>query len=391
MVEYSDGCGRLLQTRTQAEDLVFADSSLPEAGRDLAFGNAVLPPTQPNPGSDAVGYPVADQVAKPRVVVSGWQVYDNKGRVVEKYEPFFDEGWDYVPAIATQYGQKTTMFYGPRGQVIRTVNPDGSEQRVIYGVPTDLSDSDPQKITPTPWEAYAYDANDNAGRTPTADPKSNDYEHHWNTPASILIDALGRTVMAKERNRVKPINPTDPFPPIEEYLTSSSYHIRGNLLEVTDALGRVAFRHVYDLANRPLRIESIDAGTRRIVLDAAGNEVELRDNKGALMLHAYDTLNRPTYIWARDDDTNGTVTLRERLIYGDNPKLGLTLSQIAAANLRGKLHQHYDEAGKLTYRRYDFKGNALEKVHQVINDGGILAKFNPPPANWQVAAFRVPD
>ena len=27
------------------------------------------------------------------------------------------------------------MFYDPRGQVIRTVNPDGSEQRVIYGVP----------------------------------------------------------------------------------------------------------------------------------------------------------------------------------------------------------------------------------------------------------------
>ncbi len=28
------------------------------------------------------------------VVVSGWQVYDNKGRVVEQYEPFFSQGLD---------------------------------------------------------------------------------------------------------------------------------------------------------------------------------------------------------------------------------------------------------------------------------------------------------
>ena len=37
-------------------------------------------------------------------------------------------------------GRRATMFYDPRGQVVRTVNPDGSEQRVIYGVPTNLAD-----------------------------------------------------------------------------------------------------------------------------------------------------------------------------------------------------------------------------------------------------------
>ena len=97
------------------------------------------------------------------MVVSGWQIYDNKGRVVEKYEPFFSTGFGYAPPTDAQFGQKATMFYDPRGQVIRTVNPDGSEQRVIFGVP-DGSD-DPGRFTPTPWEAYTYDANDNAGRT----------------------------------------------------------------------------------------------------------------------------------------------------------------------------------------------------------------------------------
>ena len=34
-------------------------------------------------------------------------------------------------------GRRRPMFYDPRGQLIRTLNPDGSEQRVVYGVPAD--------------------------------------------------------------------------------------------------------------------------------------------------------------------------------------------------------------------------------------------------------------
>ena len=98
------------------------------------------------------------------MIVSGWQVYDNKGRVVEKYEPFFAAGWDYAAPGDAQLGQKATMFYDPRGQVIRTLNPDGSEQRVIYRRSRPIS-TDPDQFAPTPWEAYTYDANDNAGRT----------------------------------------------------------------------------------------------------------------------------------------------------------------------------------------------------------------------------------
>ena len=71
----------------------------------------------------------------PEVIVSGWQIYDNKGRVVEKYEPFFSTGWDYAGPTDAQLGQKATMFYDPRGQLVRTVNPDGSEQRVVHGAP----------------------------------------------------------------------------------------------------------------------------------------------------------------------------------------------------------------------------------------------------------------
>jgi YD repeat-containing protein len=174
--------------------------------------------------------------------------------------------------------------------------------RVIYGVPIDLSD--PEKFSPTPWESYTYDANDNAGHTHAA--SSGKYSFHWNTPASALIDALGRTIKTVARNGASPA---------DWFITQSTYDIQGNLLTVTDALGRVAFKHVYALAKHPLHIESIDAGLQRTVLDVMGNVLEGRDSKGALVLHAHDALNRPIRLWARDD-TNSAVTLREKLEYG---------------------------------------------------------------------------
>ncbi len=370
-VEYSDGFGRLLQTRTQAEEVVFGN---------LPFGDEVgLPADRSVPVGDAVGQELAPEDL-PRVVVSGWQIYDNKGRVVEKYEPFYSTGWDYVQPVEEEMGQKATMFYDPRGQVIRTVNPDRSEQRVIYGVPEDLSN--PEEFTPTPWEAYTYDANDNAGRThPEA---SAGYQSHWNTPASAVVDALGRTVETVERNGFDP--------EADWYITRSTYDIRGNVLTVTDALGRVAFRYVYDLANNPLRTESIDAGIKRTVLDALGNPVEQRDSKGALILQAYDLLSRPIRLWARDD-SNSSVILREVLEYGDGgdpnqPETERNANRLL--NRLGQLVQHYEEAGRLRFAAYDFKSNLLEKVRQVIADEPIRNVFASAVANnWQVEAFRV--
>jgi RHS repeat-associated protein len=374
-VEYSDGFGRLLQTRTQAEEVLFGDRT---------FGGGILPIAQNDEvgtRQDAIGQKNTDS-NNPNVVVSGWQTYDNKGRVVEKYEPFFSTGWNFIAPTDAQTGQKVAMFYDPRGQVIRTLNPDGSEQRVIYGIPDNLNQ--PDRFKPTPWEAYTYDANDLAtlSNSPTGTPLTNaaPTTHHF-TPASIEIDGLGRTVKAVERNGSNPAT--------DWYTTRSTYDIRGNVLTITDALGRLAFRHVYDLANRKLRIDSIDAGVRRMVLDVMGNPVEQRDSKGALTLHAYDLLNRPTHLWARDG-AGQVMTLRERSIYGDNAESGMTRAQAQTNNLLGKPYRHYEEAGLVILTACDFKGNPLGKVRRVIRNEQILGVFNSAPAsNWQVVAYRV--
>jgi RHS repeat-associated protein len=369
-VEYSDGFGRLLQKRMQAEDTLFGDP---------VFGGTALSADQSAPITQTSGR--TRQPADPvNVVVSGWQVYDNKGRVVEKYEPFFAQGWDYLAPTDAQLGQKAAMFYDPLGQLVRTLNPDGSEQLVVYGVPPDLTD--PSNYAPTAWEAYTYDANDNAGRTHGN--AASAFSDHWNTPASIVVDALGRTVTAVARNGTNPS--------ADWYTTRSTYDIQGNLLAITDALGRVAFRYVFDLAKRRWRMDSIDAGRRDTVPDVLGNPVEGRDAKGALTLQTYDLVRRPIRLWARDA-SSGPVTLRQHLEYGDDSRPNQPQSERTAArtnNLLGQLIRHHDEAGLTTITSIDFKGNVLDKFRRVIADAPILAVFNQAPANgWRVTPFQV--
>lgn len=341
--EYSDGFGRLLQKRAQGDTLVFGAS-----GDDVGL---------PEQAGVAPGTAVGEQVAD-CVIVSGWQVYDNKGRVVEKYEPFFSTGWDYEPDEG--HGVHAELTYDPRGQLICTLNPDGSEQRLVFGIPHDLNT--PQDFAPTPWETYTYDPNDLAPLTADAAGDSlvtrAPATHHF-TPANSLFNAQGKVIAQIVRN-----GPTS----ADRQLTRSRYDVRGNLIEIVDALGRTAFRHGYDLLNRALHVDSIDAGLRTSILDGVGNLVEYRDSKGAVALRRYDELNRLTEFWAVNNaDATQAVTLREKIVYGDNSGLADALDR----NLLGKPYLYYDEAGLLAFERYDFKGNLVEKSRTVISDAAI--------------------
>ena len=380
-VQYSDGFGRLLQTRSQAEETIFGNSVFGDSGLDPVGSSDV----------DATGLFNTDE-ENPNVIVSGWQVYNNKGKVVEKYEPYYDKGFDYMPPLlykaslsgigeahaqrtateAFTLSQRIRMFYDPRGQVIRTVNPDGTEQRIIFGVPRSLDS--PLDIAPTPWEQYSYDANDLKPLTHPTD--TSVPEAHEYTPSSTLIDAMGRTVATIDRNYKNGA--------IEEIKMQYEFDIRGNLLTVTDPRGRTVFIHAYDWANRPLRTGHIDGGIKYTILDCMNKPIELRDDKGAVLLTIYDEINRPFKIWARDNSEEA-ITLRQYMRYGDSS--GLTDPE--ADNLKGKLYQHYDEAGLTTIEAYDFKGQVPEKTRRVIKDDELLSVFAGPPLDWQVQAYRV--
>jgi RHS repeat-associated protein len=368
-VQFTDGFGRVLQTRAQAEDVLFGDPHL---------GGEVIPADQTAPVAETAGRG-RQSGAPDNVVVSGWQLYDNKGRVVQKYEPFYSTGYDYAPPQDAQFGQKTVLFYDPRGQLIRTLNPDGSETVVVLGIPPALDR--PDRFRPTPWETHTYDANDNAGRTHPAE--SAGYATHRDTPASIEVDALGRTVTAVARNG---------HADTDRIITRTTYDIQGNVIAITDALDRTAFSYRFDLLKRRWRMDSIDAGRRDSIPDAAGAVVEARDSKGALTLSGFDLLHRSSRVWARDA-SSPALTLRQRIDYGDagDPDQdGAARAEAHARNLLGRAVRSYDEAGLVVSGGYDFKGNPLQTTRQVIADDPILATYTTAASQgWDVASFTV--
>ncbi len=372
LVEYCDGRGRIIQKRAQAAEGSFG-------GRGDEVGLATQPGAMP---TAAVVTP-----ALGRTVVSGWQTYDNKGRVVGKFEPFFGTGWTFQPEEESRRGRQVESFHAPRGNVVAVIDPNGSQERVILGRPVQAGalaltmdhTAFPAGWEPTPWESYSYDANDLAPVSvdPVATLANGEAapltsrapaSHHF-TPGNAIVDALGRVLCQVQRNGANPAT--------DWYITRASYDLRGNQTAALDALGRPVFRYAHDLARRLLRVESLDAGLRTFTFDACGSLVEHRDSKGAVVLREYDALNRPSTIWARDDAASPSVTLRERVAYGDGGRPPQTPAETAERdamrnrNALGRPIEHWDEAGVLRFGGYDFKGNLLTKTRQVVSDLAI--------------------
>ena len=271
-------------------------------------------------------------------------------------QPFFDQDWSYVPPTAEQlkHGlKKLETFYDARGFAIQTIFPDGSQQRVAPGRPPDPANAD--VYTPTPWEQFTYDPNDNAGRTDLTGSQA--WQTHWDTPASELYDPLGRVIESVTRTEAN-----------RELVTKTRYDIEGNALEINDPLGRTIATSRYDSINRAWRTELLDAGTTRVVLDPLGAQLEQRDARGAVALAEHDMPHRLRTHWA-SDRPGATPTARELTVYGD--QAGLT--NPAGENLLGRAYQAYDEAGRITTSSYDFAGNLLEKEWRVSAPSVILS------------------
>src|SRR5262249_25597670 len=157
-------------------------------------------------------------------------------------------------------------YYDPRGNLIRTTHPNGAEEIKIYGyLEEEKGLNDPHSLESSPWEVFTYDVNDNAGRTHALDSKQ--YDSHWDTPFCIILDCLGRQIQKVERNGHRNE---------DVYVTKYIYDIRGNVIQIIDASGRLAFSYLYDLLPKPhkLKIEGMDNGKGIFVFDAFGNEIE---------------------------------------------------------------------------------------------------------------------
>lgn len=358
---YSDGFGREAQRKAQAEW-----GPIPNAGADIS----------------------------PRWIVSGWTIFNNKGKPVRQYEPFFSA--THLFEFNRQAGVSAVLFYDSAERAAATLHPDSTFEKTVY----------------TAWRQDAWDANDTVligepradadvgnfflrllgpapgafvswhdrriggifGNTPDDRAANQDAAQkaaaHAATPATTHFDSLGRKCLTVADNGV------DNGVPLR-FPTRAILDCEGKPLAVFDSLGRRVmewcvrepigggFRYVagYDLTGNILYQNHADGGERRTLSNVAGNALRTWDARGFVFRPAYDAMHRPIHHFVAPPGVS--EFLAERLVYGEK-------HPDATLNLKSRLFRQCDNAGVVRHDQYDFKGNLVESGRQ-------LARFAPPP------------
>jgi RHS repeat-associated protein len=350
---YSDGFGREIQKKAQA------------AGGPLVTGG---------PDGD------------PRWIGSGWTIYNNKGNVVRKYEPFFDD--THAFKFGNSVGVSAIVFYDPIDRVVANVRPNHSWEKAVWD----------------PWRQETWDLHDTVL---IADPKADadvgdlfrrlpdeDYLPTWYamrsggglgqeeqdaaaktaihaaTPTITFSDSLGRNFVTIAHNKLKYSNTPPADPPTEDfYRTRFVFDSEGNQREVIDALERTVVRYDYDMLGHRLRVVSMEAGERLELSDVAGKQLRRWDGRGHVFAVTYDALRRPLTRMVRGTDavrsdprTLVGDLLFEKIDYGEGQPNDVLL------NLRTRAFRNYDGAGIDTSEQYDFKGNLLRSSRRFTRD-----------------------
>jgi RHS repeat-associated protein len=332
---YSDGFGREIQKKIQAEP----DPAIPNN-------------------------------TQPRWVGSGWTIFNNKGKPVRQYEPFFSatHGFEF----GVQVGVSPILFYDPVERVVATLHPNHTYEKVVFD----------------PWQQSTYDVNDTVLSDPRIDPDISGYTQnyfaslptwqtwyaqrqggalgiqeqtaanqaavHANTPTVAYFDTLGRPFLTVADNGL------DSNGQAQKYPTRVTLDIEGNQRAVQDAQNRLVMRYDYDLLSHRIHQASMEAGERWSLNEVTGKPLYHWDSRGHTIRTTYDELRRPVQVFMRED--SHAERLVGRTVYGEtqpNPELN---------NLRGKAYQGFDSAGVITSEAYDFKGNLLHSQRQLAKD-----------------------
>jgi RHS repeat-associated protein len=362
------------------------------------FGREIQKKIQAEPG------PVVDKgpIVNPRWVGSGWTIFNNKGKPVRQYEPFFSQ----LPIRGHQFefgvkvGVSPILCYDPVERAVATSHPNYTYEKVVFD----------------PWRQESWDVNDTVLQTdPSTDPDvgdffqllpSGDYSPTWytqrnggglglqeqeaatraaahaNTPTTANFDTLGRPFLTVADNGggVK-------FPSRVEL------DIQGNQRSVTDALDRIVMTYDYDVLKNHLHQSSMEAGERWMLNDVAGKAIRAWDTRGHNFRSEYDTLRRPTGMFVLGTDstnsdlrTTAAEVLVQKIAYGE--------SQSAALNMRTRVFQQADSAGVVTNKAtnpatkkeegFDFKGNLLRGSRGFFAEYKALPNLTVLPATPDV-------
>lgn len=349
-------------------------------GYSDGFGRQIQQKVIAEPGPVADGGPVAD----PRWIVSGWTILNNKGKPVRQFEPFFDD--THAFRFDPRRGVSSTVCYDPLGRIVATLHPNHSWEKVAF----------------TPWQQVTWDVNDTvAVADPTQDEHVGDFFQrldpgdylptwsaqrlggalgpaeraaaekaavHAATPMTICFDALGRPFLTVAENRFA----RDDVVTEERYASRVTFDVEVNEREIVDAQGRIVMRYDFDMLGTRVRQTSMEAGERWMLNNAGGQVAFVWNSRGHRLRSGYDALRRPVEVFLREGDAP------ERLI--GRTVFGESLPNPQSANLRGRVYQHFDQAGVLTSEAYDFKGNLLAGRRQLAREYKTALDWSASPA-----------
>ncbi len=357
---YSDGFGREIQKKVQAEP-----GPVPQRDAD---GKIVVGPD---------GQPVmTPNSVSPRWVGTGWTVFNNKGKPVRQYEPFFTDThqFEFDPRI----GVSPVLFYDPVERVVATLHTNHTWEKIVFDPWSqetwDVNDTvlvgDPKADAEVgdffyrlPDEEYLptwYGQRAGGGLGPLEQDAATKAAAHAGTPSVAHSDSLGRTFLTIADNAAA-----------GKYSTRVELDIEGNQRAVIDAKDRIGMRYDYDMLGTRVHQASMEAGERWMLNDSTGKPIRAWDSRDHQFRTDYDPLRRPTESFLQE----GTATEIQigHSVYGEsrpNPE---------SKNQRGKVVQVFDQAGVITTDDYDFKGNLLQIQRQLARNYKATLDWSADP------------
>ncbi len=345
---------------------------------------------------DGQGRP-SEAFAQERWVGSGRVVYNDKGNPVRKYEPYFATGSAFEPdAAVRQWGVSPSMTYDALDRLVRTDQPDGSRQLVVYQTWSEEHWDEGDLVILSGWKPQGASPQvdlDDAKRLKRCASLS---ERYAATPELRLLDALGRVCEMSENDGRN-----------AHRVARQSLDASGNVLAIQDADGLYLSTTRFDLLKRPLHDFSAAAGDTMLLHASDGTVLRRWTARGHRMRHLYDRLRRQTHLFvldpagsspdatdpppepapgtevpdepagffeflsnlvspgAVDDDGPAPSRQGERLVH--RVFHGESISNSGTArkrNLMGKVYREFDGAGPQTFS-YDFKGNRTETARRL--------------------------
>ncbi|HXC68964.1 MAG TPA: SpvB/TcaC N-terminal domain-containing protein [Pyrinomonadaceae bacterium] len=363
-----------------------------------------------------------------RWVGTGWTIFNNKGKPVQKFEPFFTatHGYEYN----ARAGVSPVLFYDPVERVVATLLPNHTYEKVVFDAwrqtAYDVNDTvtarsdqtgDPRTdpdirdftagyfahLPPSPpappWQTW-FEARKDGLLGPSEQTAAVKAAAHADTPTTAYFDTLGRPFLTFSDNGPDPAQPGQRL----LFATRVELDIEGNQRAVRDAMkeardgagnqltderGRIVMRYEYDQLGNRIQQSSMEAGVKWLLNDATGKPIRAWDSRGHNFVSVYDELRRPVeqYVRGTSAESDPRTTSRDILI--EKAEYGEGQANAETLNVRTRIFRQSDSAGVITnvavnpnsseLEAYDFKGNLLRSTRRLARDYTAIPDWSLSP------------